>query len=446
VSTPSKSPTSPTRRRFLAALAVGAALISTPLVAASPAQAVSSRDFSVRLSPASAVISPGGTTSMNIVVTRGRRFRSALSYRVEAPFNGVAVQTTFSSSRASIRFTAAPSAPAAIGSVRVIVSGGGRTRVANGSLQVAGAPVGQPTTPAPQAPVAGDFSITLDQPSITVNAGATVERVVFVTSSGGYTGSPRFEAIGLPDGVVASFNPTSSRVGTTMRLTASATVARGDFPIVVRGIDGDRVRQASGVVRTQFFGPFTMSAAFEPAQAIPGGATVLKVNVGPSGSTLIPDVDLSFLGMPVGTTVTSAGPRVNGVYTYNVVFASTTIQADYPVQIRGQSGSIVLTVPLTLRISAKPALSLAATSLTINKGGVATTEITGGTIAGLPAPAYLVQGVIPGGSTTVFIAVDKRVFVQVATSAATPSGTYNFTVSANNGLGVTTVPFTVTVG
>jgi hypothetical protein len=269
---------------------------------------------------------------------------------------------------------------------------------------------------------------------------------VFISGSGGYTGSPTFDVTGLPTGVVPSFTPPTSRVGTTMRLTANASLPRGTFPIQVRAVDGDKVRVANGIITTSFVGPFTLSAALEPFQAPPGGSTTLKVSIGPAaGSAVVPDVELSFLGLPNGTTITSSGQRTTTSATFTVSFASTVVQADYNIQVRGQSGSVVQSVPVLLRISAKPNASLAATAISTNKGGTAQTEIIFTPIAGIGNPAFVIEGVIPGATNTVFIGSDKRAFIQIITTSTTPAGTYPMTFKAINSLATTTIPFTVTV-
>jgi hypothetical protein len=436
------------RRRLLGMSVVASMGMLLPVGLAQPASATSSRDFTIRLSPSVASVTAGGSTAMSVQLTRGRRFRSAVSYRIEAPFAGVTVVPSTPNSRGvSFQIVAAANSPAATGTVRVVASGGGRSRSAVATLQVIGQPAApKPPTPPPAPPSAGDFTVTLDQPAILLRPESAIERVIFVSGTGGYAGSPRFEVTGLPAGVVAAFTPPSSRVGTTMRLTANSALPRGTFPIQVRAIDGDKVRTADGVITTSFVGPFTLAAVFDPAQAAPGGSTTLKVTIGPApGSTVIPDVELSFLGLPNGTTLTSTGTRTNTSANFTVSFATTVVQSDYVVQVRGQSGSNISTTSVQLKVSAQPSASLAQTALRTAKGGVASTEVFFSVPAGQPKPAFIIEGAIPGGSSSILVTTDNKVFVQVFTSATTPVNTYSFNLRVLTNLGTTVLPFTVQV-
>jgi hypothetical protein len=73
---------------------------------------------------------------------------------------------------------------------------------------------------------------------VSVTQGASGTDTITVTDIGGFTGSVAFTAAGMPSGVTASFNPTSSTSSSVLTLTASSTATTGAFTITVTGTSG----------------------------------------------------------------------------------------------------------------------------------------------------------------------------------------------------------------
>jgi len=88
-----------------------------------------------------------------------------------------------------------------------------------------------------KANTASSFTLSDSAASLTVAQGATVTDTLTVVPTGGTTGAVSFSATGLPNGVTASFNPTSA-TSSVLTLTASSTASTGAFPITVTGTSG----------------------------------------------------------------------------------------------------------------------------------------------------------------------------------------------------------------
>jgi hypothetical protein len=109
------------------------------------------------------------------------------------------------------------------------------------NLTVTGtASVGNQSTPLAltvTAAVAGNFTLTTTPAtSASVAQGGNTNVTVNVVRTGGFTGGVNLTATGLPAGLAAAFNPTSATGATsTLTLTATAGLAVGAYPIVIRG-------------------------------------------------------------------------------------------------------------------------------------------------------------------------------------------------------------------
>jgi hypothetical protein len=83
-----------------------------------------------------------------------------------------------------------------------------------------------------------DFSLSAAPSSLTVNQGSSGMSTITVNALNGFTGSVSLSASGLPSGVTASFNPTSTTSTSTLTLTASSTAATGTTTVTVTGTSG----------------------------------------------------------------------------------------------------------------------------------------------------------------------------------------------------------------
>jgi hypothetical protein len=88
-----------------------------------------------------------------------------------------------------------------------------------------------------------DLSLSATPSSLTVNRGASVASAIAITRVGGFTGSVAFSASGLPSGVTASFNPTSTTgTSSTLTLTASSAATLGAANITITATGGGLTR------------------------------------------------------------------------------------------------------------------------------------------------------------------------------------------------------------
>src|SRR5262249_38745211 len=88
------------------------------------------------------------------------------------------------------------------------------------------------------APVVPDFSLSASPASLTVRRSASGTSTITVHPSNGFSGNVNLSIAGLPAGVTASFNPSSTATTSTLTITASSTATRGTSPLTVTGVSG----------------------------------------------------------------------------------------------------------------------------------------------------------------------------------------------------------------
>jgi hypothetical protein len=91
----------------------------------------------------------------------------------------------------------------------------------------------------PASAASPDFSLSASRSQLTVSFHGTASTAVAVTPSDGFAGAVTFSAAGLPSGVRATFNPTSSATGTTLTFSSQSPSVTATYPITVTGLSGD---------------------------------------------------------------------------------------------------------------------------------------------------------------------------------------------------------------
>jgi Protein of unknown function (DUF1800) len=305
-------------------------------------------DFALSATPTN--LTRGLTANSAITITRSNGFADAVALSATGLPSGVTVQSfnPASTTGGSSTLTLVASSTAATGTTNVTISGagGGLTRSTTFALTVT-------------APATPDFTLSANPGSLTVNRGAngtstiTINRAIF-------TSSVTLSASGLPSGVTASFNPTSTTGGSsTLTLAASPTAAFGSATVTVTGVGGSLTRTTTINLTVPQPG-FTLSAN-------PGS---LAINLGAGGTSTITitrtggftgSVDLSAGGMPSGVTASFNPASVTGTSsTLTLKATSTAAVGPATVTVTGTGGGMTRTTPISFSVvNPQDTLSLA---------------------------------------------------------------------------------------
>src|SRR5215468_10239451 len=228
-----------------------------------------------------------------------------------------------------------------------------------------------------------DFSLSPNPSSLTINRGASGTSSITIARTGGFTGSVAFSASGLPTGVTASFNPTSTTGGSgVLTLSASSAATLGPATVTITGTGGGLTRTAT--ISLTVAQPQTPDFALSPNPASP------TINRGASGTSAITitrsggftgGVTLSASGLPSGVTASFNPTSATGTSSMLTLAASTTATLGAAtITVTGTGGGLTRTATISLTV-AQPqtpdfSLSPNPSSLTINRGASGTSAIT----------------------------------------------------------------------
>jgi hypothetical protein len=180
------------------------------------------------------------------------------------------------------------------------------------------------------------FTLSAVPISLSIVQGSMGTSTITVTPSGGFTGSVTLEASGLPSGVTAAFNPSSTTTTSTLTLTASssATVG-GPTTVTITGTSGSLTATTTvALTVTSPTGSFTLSVNPTTVTiSAPGQSGTTKVTVTPTGG-FTGQVNIACT-LPASMTESTCPAVVADITNSNPVTAMVTITTTAP-----QAGAI----------------------------------------------------------------------------------------------------------
>ena len=355
-------------------------------------------DFSLNVTPNAVAIDQGSTGVLNVAITRAGGFVGPVDLSVTDLPTGVTAafdNAAPTGNTAVLTLTAA--ADATLGPANITLSGTGDpgTRTAQFTMTVQTPP--------------GAFTLTANPTTVAITQGTTGQSTITVNKTGSFTEAVALTVTGLPDGVTASFDPTSASaakaskdVQTTsvLTLTVGAGATAGDHPLVIHGNAEGQTEKTVNLTLTVNAAPvngFTLAlnpSTLSVAAGANGTTTVTISKTGTFNST----VALSVQDLPTGVTAAfnpasasagkSAGKSPSKTTdtqtesTLTLTVANTVAAQDYDLTVRGASeGQPNADVPLTLTVTAAPgdfSLAVNPTTVSIQQGqnGNATVTIS----------------------------------------------------------------------
>src|SRR5262249_34037077 len=150
-------------------------------------------------------------------------------------------------------------------------------------------------------------------------------------------------ASGLPSGVTATFNPTSTTGGSSaLTLAASSAAATGMTSVTINGSGGGLTRSATLVltVNAPPTPDFTLSASPASLTAPRSGSAATTISINRTGG-FASSVALSATGLPSGVTATFNPPSTTGTSsTLTLAASSTATTGTVNVTVSGTGGGL----------------------------------------------------------------------------------------------------------
>src|SRR3984957_1872035 len=243
-----------------------------------------------------------------------------------------------------------------------------------------GSPNGQNLINALAGASTPSFTLSDSPSSLTITQGGSGgTSTITVNDQNGFAGSVSLAASGLPTGVTAVFNPTSTTGTSTLTLTASSTATTGTSTVTITGTSGSLVATTTLAL--------TVSATATPNFTIGASPTSLTVKQGSNGASTITITSqnsfssataLTASGLPTGVTAvfspTSVTPPANGsaTSTLTLTASSTATIGAATVTVTGTSGTLTHSTTIALTVSSSTGAQTAVYSSTLKAPECAT--------------------------------------------------------------------------
>jgi subtilase family serine protease len=227
------------------------------------------------------------------------------------------------------------------------------------------------------------FTLSDSPSSLTITQGGPGgTSIITVHDLNGFNGTVSLSASGLPSGVTASFNPSSTMTTSTLTLTASSSATTGTATVTITGRSGTLIATTTLTL--------TVNPASTPNFTISAAPSSLTITQGSHGTSTITITSqngfssattLSATGLPSGVTAAFSTnpvtPPANGFATSTLTLtaSATASVGTSTVTVTGTSGSLIHSTTITLTITSSSALTAVYNS-TLKAPGCATVGIS----------------------------------------------------------------------
>ncbi|MDE3099589.1 MAG: RICIN domain-containing protein [Verrucomicrobiota bacterium] len=285
-----------------------------------------------------------------------------------------------------------------------------------------------------------DFSLSASPGSLTIIQGANGISTISIVPVNGYSGTVSLSASGLPSGVTASFNPSSTTTSSMLTLSASSTAATGSATVTITGTDGTLTHTTTISLTVNPAPDFSITATPSSQTITAGNGASYTTTIG-SLNGFSGAVSLSVSGLPANASASFNPASISGSgnSTLTVNTTTSTPAGTYTLTITGTDGTLTHSTTVSLKVNAAPqpdfSLSASPTSLTIVQGNNGTSTITINPVNGYNNTVSLSASGLPSGVTASF-----------NPGSTTSSSTLTLTASSTAATGTATVTITGTDG
>jgi subtilase family serine protease len=198
-------------------------------------------------------------------------------------------------------------------------------------------------------PPPGSFTLSASPNSLSVAKGSNNSATITVTPQNGFGGSVSLSASGLPAGVTASFNPSSTATVSALTFTASDSAATGTFSVTIKGVSGSLTSSTTVSLTVTAVPDFSLSASPKTLSITRGSSGITSVTISPingfSGS-----VALTASGMRNGTTASFSPDPATGASTLTLTTTRKATSGTSSITVTGKAGSLTHQTTITVSV------------------------------------------------------------------------------------------------
>lgn len=299
-----------------------------------------SSDFALA-APASASVTPGGSVTFPVGITRNN-LSGEVVFTLQSPPAGIAATYTPSGATStSTNVTLSASAAVATGSYALTLVGTVGTVVHTAVLTLD----------------VRDFSLAATD--VTATAGSSGTGTATATRVNGFSGAIALSLQSPPAGV--TLQAASIAAGSTsapFTVDVASSVTGGSYPLTLVGTGGGAVRTAAFTLTVSGNPDFSLSVAPSPVSVPAGGSIATTVTVSRANG-FAGAVTLALLSPPAGVTATfTPNPATGATANLQLDVLGTVAVGSKALTVQGTSGALVHTAPLTLNVTNPPSVTV----------------------------------------------------------------------------------------
>jgi subtilase family serine protease len=292
--------------------------------------------FTLSASPTSVTFLQGAAGSTTITIHPVNGFSGNVNLTASGLPNGVSANFGTNPAASSSLLTLSATGTATTGAFTVTVTG------ASGALS-------SKTTISLTVNPAGDYTLSASPSSLSIAQGTTGTSTLTVNPQNGFNSAVSLSASGLPSGVTATFNPSSTTNASSLTLTASSTATLGTFVITITGVSG-ALSHSAAVSLTVVIPPnFALSAAPNTLSLARRTTVTSTITVTPQNG-FSSSVNLSASGLPRGVTASFNPSSTAGTSTLTLAASNKAPTGTFSILVHGTSGGLTHTTTISLTV------------------------------------------------------------------------------------------------
>src|SRR6266481_897597 len=289
--------------------------------------------FTLSASPPTVTILQGSFGSTTVTINPANGFNSSVTLSASGVPSGVTATLDTNPATSSSSLTLTASSSAATGTFAVTVTGTSGTLSSKTTVMLTVNP-------------AGDYTLSASPSSLSIARSAKGTSTITVIPQNAFNGSVGLSATGLPSGVTAAFNPSSTTSTSTLTLTASSTATLGTFTVTITGKSGALSHSTTLSLTVT---DFALSASPSSLSLARGAKVTSTITVTPQNG-FAGSVSLSASSLPPGVTASFNPGSTTATSTLALSATSKASIGTFSIVIHGASGNLTHTTTLSLAV------------------------------------------------------------------------------------------------